>query len=296
MSITTKGCGFLNHAINALSIELHIPGYQFCGPGTYLEKRLARGDRGINPLDAACREHDIAYLQSKNFTKRHVADKIWYSLRKRGNGLPQKIRFLERELLPQLFGQQLSLSKNLYESQNENWLGLKMKKKPMKKRILSVVKRDDILPILLLLGIVGLLVGSAAGVAEGINDNKAAQRQLKELKLFNRVMEGHGVYLARYKRGRGVLTEKIKNIKKRQTNVKNTKEYNYQHIVQLQQLANARMRIPYFRAHILDLYAYYITDKRSTSKREQCRKSGQCRGTWYALGSVYEKKKSRHVF
>ncbi|XP_072757719.1 uncharacterized protein [Anoplolepis gracilipes] len=54
------GRGLLNRAINALPIELHIPGYQFCDPGTRLEKRLARGDRGINPLDAACREHDIS--------------------------------------------------------------------------------------------------------------------------------------------------------------------------------------------------------------------------------------------
>jgi len=48
MSTTIKVCGFLNHAINELSFELHIPGYQFCGPETYLEKRLTRGDRGIN--------------------------------------------------------------------------------------------------------------------------------------------------------------------------------------------------------------------------------------------------------
>jgi len=35
------------------------------------------------------------------------------------------------------------------------------------------------------------LVGGAAGVAKAVNDNKAAQRQLKELKRHNRVMEGH---------------------------------------------------------------------------------------------------------
>jgi len=49
---TTKSCGLLNHARNALPIELHISGYQFCDPGTHLEKRLAIGDRSINPLDA----------------------------------------------------------------------------------------------------------------------------------------------------------------------------------------------------------------------------------------------------
>ncbi|KYN14634.1 hypothetical protein ALC57_13141 [Trachymyrmex cornetzi] len=68
--------GLLNRAINALPFELHIPGYQFCGPGTRLEKRLARGDRGINPLDAACREHDVAYSHSNDLTERHAADNI----------------------------------------------------------------------------------------------------------------------------------------------------------------------------------------------------------------------------
>src|SRR5436190_8658891 len=76
LSRTVSGRGLLNRAINALPIELHIPGYQFCGPGTHLEKRLARGDRGINPLDAACREHDIAYSRSNDLRERHVADNI----------------------------------------------------------------------------------------------------------------------------------------------------------------------------------------------------------------------------
>lgn len=55
------GRGLLNKIINKLPVELHIPGYQFCGPGTKLAKRIARGDHGINPLDTACKEHDIAY-------------------------------------------------------------------------------------------------------------------------------------------------------------------------------------------------------------------------------------------
>jgi hypothetical protein len=35
-----RGSGFLNTLINKLPIELHIPGYNFCGPGTKLEKSL----------------------------------------------------------------------------------------------------------------------------------------------------------------------------------------------------------------------------------------------------------------
>ncbi|XP_043471642.1 uncharacterized protein LOC122504549 [Leptopilina heterotoma] len=72
-----RGRGLLNQIINKLPVELHLPGYQYCGPGTNLAKRLARGDPGINPLDQACREHDIAYSQNKdNLENRHVADRI----------------------------------------------------------------------------------------------------------------------------------------------------------------------------------------------------------------------------
>lgn len=70
------GGGLLNSIIDSLPIELHLPGYQFCGPGTKLQKRLIRGDKGINGLDAACREHDIAYAENKDLNKRHQADKI----------------------------------------------------------------------------------------------------------------------------------------------------------------------------------------------------------------------------
>lgn len=72
----TKGRGLLNKVINKLPIELHLPGYQYCGPGTKLQKRLARGDQGINLLDQACKEHDIAYSNYKNLSDRHIADKV----------------------------------------------------------------------------------------------------------------------------------------------------------------------------------------------------------------------------
>lgn len=76
------GGSIVNSLINKLPFELHLPGgYQFCGPGTKLAERLARGDKGINPLDAACREHDIIYSQTvnnnkENLEKRHQADNI----------------------------------------------------------------------------------------------------------------------------------------------------------------------------------------------------------------------------
>lgn len=82
--------------INALPFELHIPGgYRFCGPGTKLEERLQRGDAPKNELDAACREHDIAYAQSKDLKRRHEADKIlvekaWKRFRSGDAGVGEK--------------------------------------------------------------------------------------------------------------------------------------------------------------------------------------------------------------
>lgn len=73
---SVEGKGVINSIINKLPIELHLPRYNFCGPGTKLEKRLKRGDRGINKLDEACREHDITYSQSEDINQRHIADKL----------------------------------------------------------------------------------------------------------------------------------------------------------------------------------------------------------------------------
>ena len=144
MSTTTKSC-FLNHAINALPIELHISGYQFCGPGTHLEKRLGRGDWDINPLGAACRGYDIAYSRSKYLTKWYVADKI-----------------LAEEARKRISAKNSTLRKKAaatavwaaVKTKMRIGMGLKTKKKkPTKKRILPVAKRGSILPILSLLSL-----------------------------------------------------------------------------------------------------------------------------------------------
>lgn len=69
------GAGLIDKLIDILPFEAHIPSYQYCGPGTKLQKRLARGDPGINRLDAACKKHDIAYDMNSNSDERSVADK-----------------------------------------------------------------------------------------------------------------------------------------------------------------------------------------------------------------------------
>lgn len=76
-----EGSGLLNDIINKLPIELHAPRnwnfdtYNFCGPGTKLAERLGRGDKGVNPLDEACKQHDIWYRDHRNAEDRWVADK-----------------------------------------------------------------------------------------------------------------------------------------------------------------------------------------------------------------------------
>ena len=56
-------------------IEFHWPGYQYMGPGTLLEKRLKRGDPGINRLDKIAKQHDIDYSKAKNLRDKWAADK-----------------------------------------------------------------------------------------------------------------------------------------------------------------------------------------------------------------------------
>lgn len=94
-----RGLGFVDKLIDKLPIELHLPSYNYCGPGmfyiaifindtineyiveivkhvgTKLNERLARGDTGINGLDELCKEHDIAYATHKNSEERYKADK-----------------------------------------------------------------------------------------------------------------------------------------------------------------------------------------------------------------------------
>lgn len=91
-----RGAGLLNKAMNILPLpEMHmrlpkgvpsedVPGgsfqnsgkYSFCGPFTKLDKRLSQGYRGVNQLDQACLNHDVAYANHKDTAGRNVADDV----------------------------------------------------------------------------------------------------------------------------------------------------------------------------------------------------------------------------
>ena len=64
----------LDNLIDLLPFEMNVPEYKFCGPGTKLAEHIQRGDIGINPLNEACRQHDLAY--NKLSSNRRQADRI----------------------------------------------------------------------------------------------------------------------------------------------------------------------------------------------------------------------------
>lgn len=56
-------------------MELHIPGYKYCGPNTDLKLRLKCNESGINMLDEACKEHDQSYLRYPDLESRIAIDR-----------------------------------------------------------------------------------------------------------------------------------------------------------------------------------------------------------------------------
>lgn len=56
--------------------EIHVSGYNYCGPNTDLFTRLRCDVPCVNKLDCACMEHDIAYVESIDLKSRCKADKL----------------------------------------------------------------------------------------------------------------------------------------------------------------------------------------------------------------------------
>lgn len=73
---TKHGSGIINRVIDALPIPLHLPGYNYAGPGTPLERNMEMGVKPINKLDEAAMYHDIAYNGNTDTRTRSAADRI----------------------------------------------------------------------------------------------------------------------------------------------------------------------------------------------------------------------------
>ena len=69
-----EGSGLVNSLIDNLPLEVHVPGYEYLGPGTNLDLKLSQGVKPKNKLDEAAQNHDIAYARSSDVDKRHEAD------------------------------------------------------------------------------------------------------------------------------------------------------------------------------------------------------------------------------
>ena len=54
--------------------EFHWPKMNYLGPGTHLEKRLQRGDSGVNRLDELAKIHDIDYSMARSIKDKWKAD------------------------------------------------------------------------------------------------------------------------------------------------------------------------------------------------------------------------------
>ena len=53
-----------------------MPAYNYAGPGTHLQKRLKRGDKGINRSGEIAKMHDIAYSKAKTLQDKWKADDV----------------------------------------------------------------------------------------------------------------------------------------------------------------------------------------------------------------------------
>lgn len=237
-----RGKGLVNTILNKLPFELHLPGYQYCGPGTKLAKRLKRGDPGINPLDVACKEHDIAYSQNReNVEERNVADKTlankaWTRVFAKDASLGEKAAAwavtntmktkaklgagIKPTPLKKVIKVARSMMKRGTDDRKTISAAVKGARKAVKKigkrnvhrpRILPVPKVGGVLPLLPIfagLSAIGALAGGTAGVVKAINETKHAKKQLKESKRHNKMMEaialGKGLYLKPYKKGLGL--------------------------------------------------------------------------------------------
>ena len=73
--ISASGKGLINDTINSLPFEMHMPGHNFTGPGTNLNKRLNADmtpkawSKPTNRVDKAAYHHDIVMLKTK--TQKH---------------------------------------------------------------------------------------------------------------------------------------------------------------------------------------------------------------------------------
>lgn len=241
-----QGGGLVNTIINNLPFEVHLPGYNYCGPGTKLQKRLLRGDRGVNKLDDACMQHDIAYAKHTDLPYRHKADlqllnmakqrlnskdagkgeklsswlvsKVMKTKLKTGAGIKTFKKFVSKirsKIKKFKHNDSKSLINAAYSAAKKVFPNNKKIRIP---RVIPIPKTGGILPLIPIfagLSALGTLAGGAAGIAKTINDYKSAQKNLQETQRHNKAMEGvvlgKGLYIKSHRNGHGLFIKSSKN-------------------------------------------------------------------------------------
>lgn len=187
-----------------------------------MKERLARGDKGVNPLDSACKEHDIAYSENRDLEGRHAADKVlqtkaWERVKAKDSSLGEKAAALMvagAMKTKRVLGMGVRRKRRLRRSKRIAVAGAGLRKRRstrVKKRIIQAPKFGGFIfsiPLILgALGALGSLGGGAAAIAKSVNDAKANAQTLAETQRHNKAMEaltsGKGVYLPFRKQIRG---------------------------------------------------------------------------------------------
>lgn len=242
-----KGEGLLNYLINNLPFEAHVPGYNYCGPGTKLKERLIRGDKGINQLDEACKLHDIAYSKYSDLENRHKADykllnmaKIRMRAKTAGKGEKLASWLVDKVMKAKLkSGAGVKSFKALVSKIKKHLKKTKPKSKAAQikhayaaakkyfprgyrvplPRVIPLPKSGGFLPLIPIfagLSALGAIAGGAAGIAKTVNDYKASEKSLDESKRHNKAMEslviGKGLFIKPYKKGNGLFIHTSKNL------------------------------------------------------------------------------------
>lgn len=236
-----EGKGLVNTIINQLPFELHLPGYNYCGPGTKLRERLIRGDKGVNKLDEYCKEHDIVYMKTQNLEVRHKADKVLMKMAKRRSksshaSIGEKLaaNIVNKAMLMKVsngaglkdsFKKIVSITKNHIRKAKPKCkkLAIDLAFAAIKElasdsnvelpRVIPLPKTGGFLPLVALvsgLSAAGALVNKSSAIAKIVKTFQTAQKTWNEVKSLNKNFEpvciGRGLQLKRYKNGLGIYT------------------------------------------------------------------------------------------
>jgi Phospholipase A2-like domain len=251
MNSHVEGSGWITDALSTIPSELHIPGYNYCGPNTKLQERLEKGDAGVNSLDDACKQHDIFYSQNNNSEERHQADEVladqaWKRFQSTDAGLGEKVaamlvtgamkskvklggglkvkKTLKNEFTDKLKGVKKAVkmsgtkdvknaSKIAYLAAKKTMKGVKILKQTP--RIIPIPKTGGILPFLIPLfaglSATGALAGGASAIVKTVNEAKNARKALGEMKRHNEKMEAIAIGGKSQKNGAGFFLKPYKN-------------------------------------------------------------------------------------